>query len=431
MEKFIETYHGKELGGVDVQEQVEQLVKKIKARLREVEHSTYEKLMDVDRVLQQLEESYSHFEELSLQDKISFVMSLIDQALPPAAKKFSSFRDRLDATLRILEQKYAELERLDLDQAMDATVDATMRRIEQVDTCITEAIDDIKRAASEGTKRLLKFNELPAEWQHNQYILSGYRFLTSPWQCLASIFYIHNESGNIWSHLGGLIFFVILGVWTLGSPDFSNTFSDRLVIGVFFVAAAKCFVCSTVWHTFCHIAHLKVVRCCLCLDYVGISILVCASVMVTEYYGFYCDDLLRNTYMSGTGILAILGTIVPFLPWFDSKGGEWFRVSFFVSLGATSIIPMLHLTYLRGIVNTFIWVSPVIYSIASYLFGVLFYANHFPERLIPGRFDIFLHSHQVWHLCVCAGVYYHYRASLHFHQQRMEFGCPATNLQIN
>ncbi|KAF9923177.1 hypothetical protein FBU30_006750 [Linnemannia zychae] len=66
---------------------------------------------------------------------------------------------------------------------------------------VEETWDAASKAALKGAKRLLRFEELPKEWQSNPYILTGYRFLSSKRQCLKSIFRIHNETCNIWTHM--------------------------------------------------------------------------------------------------------------------------------------------------------------------------------------------------------------------------------------
>lgn len=95
---------------------------------------------------------------------------------------------------------------------------------------------------------------------------------------------------------------------------------DRVIFAVFFVAACKCLMCSTVWHTLSGINDYATFKRVACLDYVGISVLICASVVLTEYYGFYCQDQWRNTYMVGTGTLAVAGIFIPFMEWFDRVG---------------------------------------------------------------------------------------------------------------
>lgn len=63
-----------------------------------------------------------------------------------------------------------------------------------------------------GSKRLLLIEELPKDRQENQYVLSGYRFYRNTKDCLKSMFKLHNETMNIWSHLLGFFFFSYLSV---------------------------------------------------------------------------------------------------------------------------------------------------------------------------------------------------------------------------
>lgn len=46
---------------------------------------------------------------------------------------------------------------------------------------------------------------------------------------------------------------------------------------------------------------------------------------------------------------------------------------------------------------------------AIYLFGAAVYATRIPEKWYPGRFDMFMSSHQIFHVAVVLGAYAHYR----------------------
>lgn len=158
-----------------------------------------------------------------------------------------------------------------------------------------------------------------------QHILTGYRFLPTPSACWHSLTYVHNETGNIYTHLLGFFFFLGLGIYEL---FYSNSLAsvpnfDRIVFGIFFIAACKCLMCSTVWHTLSGINDYDIFKRMACLDYVGISVLISASVVLLEYYGFYCNDVWRNTYITGTSILSVIGICMPFSAWFNLNG-KWF-----------------------------------------------------------------------------------------------------------
>lgn len=62
--------------------------------------------------------------------------------------------------------------------------------------------------------QLVEYHALPAYLRDNEYILRYYR---SEWplkQVLLSIFYIHNETLNIWTHLIGFFLFLSLTIYT-------------------------------------------------------------------------------------------------------------------------------------------------------------------------------------------------------------------------
>lgn len=48
--------------------------------------------------------------------------------------------------------------------------------------------------------RLLEFAKTPAHLQFNKYVLTGYRPVSTAPECLRSLFYMHNELGNIYTH---------------------------------------------------------------------------------------------------------------------------------------------------------------------------------------------------------------------------------------
>lgn len=83
--------------------------------------------------------------------------------------------------------------------------------IDYMDDQIHETWDTAK-ALLLGSKRLLLLEELPKDRRENEYVLSGYRFYRSTKDCLRSLFRLHNETMNIWSHLLGFVFFSCLSV---------------------------------------------------------------------------------------------------------------------------------------------------------------------------------------------------------------------------
>jgi len=62
-----------------------------------------------------------------------------------------------------------------------------------------------------GQKRLLRVEHMPNHLQFNTYVHTGYRDLQSAWDCFMSLFYLHNETVNILTHL--IPIFGVLFYW--------------------------------------------------------------------------------------------------------------------------------------------------------------------------------------------------------------------------
>ncbi len=147
--------------------------------------------------------------------------------------------------------------------------------------------------------RLLTFKEIPEWHRDNNCILAGYRPIShSAEACLASWFYIHNESVSIYSHLIPAILFllaeaVIHPLFVVRYPN--ATIGDRLVFVVFLTTATVCLGLSAAYHTL--VNHSKRVsglslRC----DFVGIVTLTQGFFISGIYIGFYCEPKLRWIY---------------------------------------------------------------------------------------------------------------------------------------
>lgn len=58
--------------------------------------------------------------------------------------------------------------------------------------------------------------------------------------------------------------------------------------------------------------------------------------------------------------------------------------------------------------------------------GAGFYAGRIPERWLPGRFDVWLHGHQIFHVLIVVAAFVHYRAvMLLLHWRDASGGCAA------
>lgn len=270
-------------------------------------------------------------------------------------------------------------------------------------------------AAEKGMQGLLMYDDLPFDWRNNEHIHSGYRFIAiERWGALVkSCFQWHNETINIQSHLMGTISLVYLLVFLYPASPHAHPLvhpADTAIALLFIVAAIKCLLCSTIYHTLSGCSTHGWHRRAACVDYVGISGLIAASVMGMEYYGFYCRTNLAIFYMCCSAALGASGMILPWQPWFNQRKYKSWRITFFLGLAFSAMMPIGHMAILYGVVDTAKFFSPVLPSITAYLVGVSFYGNSFPECMAPGRWDTLFASHQLWHGAIVAAVWLHWRA---------------------
>lgn len=295
-------------------------------------------------------------------------------------------------------------------EAVDEGIGMARQAAESFEQTISSALAKAKE------RGLITYNDLPYPWRLNEHILNGYRFHERKMDCLRSALTLSNEFFNIWSHIVGLVIVLSIAFYFYPASSHFNlsSNSDIFIASMFFFAAAKCLVCSTMWHTFNSIAQQTLMERFACVDYTGISLLVAASIMTTEYTAFYCEPASRWFWICTTFVLGVGGTILPWHPTFNRADRSWARVLFFVSLSATGFLPVVQLVSARGAHWALYFYAPITKSLLVYLGGAILYASKAPERWFPGMFDYVGGSHNIWHIAVLGGILFHYCAMQEF-----------------
>jgi len=101
------------------------------------------------------------------------------------------------------------------------------------------------------------------------------------------------------------------------------------------------------------------------------------------------------------------------------------RTWLFVCLGLSGILPLLHNFSLHSL-QDFLSSSSLEYTAAmgaSYLIGALLYASQVPESFLPGKFDLFFNSHQIFHFCVLLSAILHYIGLVQSYQWHISSPC--------
>ncbi|CDO54631.1 hypothetical protein DV113_000116 [Geotrichum candidum] len=388
-------------------------------------------LKDLEDRLRKLEDDYG----------FSGAIDQVDESIYHTYKTLVEVRDSMigegkkaaDSLVTLVASKYQELPSLTTLESNLLHLEKNLVDLEQF--CLENSIlaanhlnKSIQSALSAAATRLLTYEEIPTPWRCNPYIKRGYRFCHNYFDCVVSMAKIHNETCNIWTHLLGFVAMLTIAFFhwptTLSWQESSNM--DKFAMLIFLVAAMKCLACSAVWHTFngiCHEEHMKRFA---CVDYTGITVLIACSILTTEYTAFYCSPRAQAAYMIVTALCGLAGAIFTWHPSFDRPDGKARRVTFFVSFAVAGGAGFMHAAALHGFTPTFFFYLPVLKSLASYSVGVIVYALLIPERWCPGGlFDYFGMSHNLWHISVFAGIYYHYMATVSLLEGAKAYSCSA------
>ncbi|CAG2115895.1 unnamed protein product, partial [Medioppia subpectinata] len=263
---------------------------------------------------------------------------------------------------------------------------------------------------------LIHYDDLPPWLQENKYIRNSYRpLMPSIKSCLKSIFRLHTETGNIWTHMIGGILFVCLLIHVLYcySDCLVHKWDEKLVYVSFFVSVVTCLALSSSYHTMlCHSENVYNIF--LKLDFVGITVIITGHYIPYLWYGYHCMPTKRTLYLTITICLAVTTIGVILSDTMAKPNYRLLRTVVFATFSAFGILPIIHFLSLYGL--DYIYSHPYLSTalmcliLMSFLHivGAFLYCSQIPERFFPGKCDYWFHSHQLFHTIVVIGVIVHY-----------------------
>ncbi|NWU07942.1 PAQR1 protein, partial [Cephalopterus ornatus] len=280
-----------------------------------------------------------------------------------------------------------------------------------------------------GRWRVIPYEVLPDWLKDNDYLLHGHRPpMPSFRACFRSIFRIHTETGNIWTHLLGFVLFLCLGILTMLRPNmyFMAPLQEKVVFGMFFLGAVLCLSFSWLFHTvYCH------------------SEKVSRTFSKANPTG--CPGVPWGHVSAGMGPRSRI-TNPAEIPWMRAQGSgrreqppraraasdAALGTGVFLGLGLSGVVPTMHFTIAEGFVKaTTVGQMGWFFLMAvMYITGAALYAARIPERFFPGKFDIWFQSHQIFHVLVVAAAFVHFYGVSNLQEFRygLEGGCTDDSL---
>lgn len=279
-------------------------------------------------------------------------------------------------------------------------------RLRSAEERVTESVKETKE------KLLVFYHELP-EWQKdNQFIQSGYVKETLSFKkCWKSLLYLHNETGNIYSHMIPclVVFFAVVIFISYILPRYpTTTLYDLTAMQTFNMGMVLCLGMSGLYHLLKSHSY-SVSRVGNKLDYLGIVFLIQASMTSIIYYSMIDQPKLRLFSWTTTGCIGSMCVYVSLKDKFSSSDWRTVRATIFVLYGLSGMIPLSCGIYAYGVEQCFdrLQVKWILLEGLFYISGAALYAARIPERYMPGKFDIWGHSHQLFHILVVCGAASH------------------------
>ena len=280
--------------------------------------------------------------------------------------------------------------------------------------------------------RLATYDELNAHPDYSyladsSYIISGYRWQGGLRAATSSLFSLHNETANVFTHLAGAVVFgILLGALLIGGPSLVLKLEADVVssserhlptwpLAVFLCGATLCLGLSAVYHLLAPTSR-EYARFLQRLDYSGISALIFTSNVPAVIYVFACDPLIASFYVVFAALANGVCVVMGLTDRFASSKYRGYRAAAFSIAGISGTFPLIHaLINVQHRTN----IDPKEYRAitsfalgllsmgAQYLIGAFLYAMRLPERWARGRFDYFS-SHSLFHCLVVTAAATHW-----------------------
>jgi adiponectin receptor len=240
-------------------------------------------------------------------------------------------------------------------------------------------------------------------YRDNCYLISGYRAMPSYdyWFCFKSIFYLHNETLNIWSHVVACISWLIILAYITPTLIEEFSFRDRLPFILYCIGSVLVYAFSTVYHTIkCN--SVEDYHWILHFDFWGIILILFNANILTPYFELYCFPEIQRLVLIFVVLffIVLVYLVPPIIKYrYTNTRTALFTIYCFVGLG----VWFLSAFYLHPRIQDHHYQSlkGMCVSYVILISGMIIRTIKFPERIWPRKFDIIAPSHFIWHI-LCA-----------------------------
>ena len=243
------------------------------------------------------------------------------------------------------------------------------------------------------------------------YILKGYRKPCCSFkESLRYTTRLHNDAVNFWTH------FIPFLIWTTQFIDDLNQSwtaeAAHQPLVCFRLAMCVMALCSSVAHAFSTMHTRAFFHAVFMLDYVGISVFGFTWNVCFLYYkhpmpGFCGVFAYKELWLTLFSAVSVFCTIITCVTrhCLQKEVVLLRAITFCAPVILSMCIHLLCLLHTNeSDINTNAnWLYILVYTLM--LVAVFFYGSKLPEKLLPGKFDLFGHSHQFFHIFGACSVH--------------------------
>lgn len=258
------------------------------------------------------------------------------------------------------------------------------------------------------------------------HVKYGYRESSRVWDAVVSLFTLHNQTLNIWTHLLGFWYFAS---WT---PTILRqlledhaTWADIAFFAVFVLCAQFQMLSSAVYHLLAYVSE-EWDRFFLRMDVAGIILMIFGSFAIGLHNGFSMMPMLKTSYLAIVCTPLLAAAALTLSPAVQSPRVVAVRNTLMAATTAFGVVPAAHwmLSDVSGCRGDII--LGVCGMFGFYGVGFVFFLTRFPEAFFSHIIiDYVGQSHSWWHVCVWLAGASWLHGMMAFYECRHKAMCPA------